>query len=1100
MKKLLTICCLLFSALSLYAATSLDIIKASGVKGGLVVCIGAGTPELVAGLCANDSYLVHCLDVDQKNVDAARKYIHGKGLYGKVSVDTFDGKHLPYADNLVNLLIVHSPLSNVHGPEIMRVLTPRGVAMIRKNSQHPTSNTQHPSKEDGKSETSALDVGRWLLDVQCEDKGDYLVFKKPVPPEIDDWTHYLHGADGNAVANDTVVGAPRSLQWVGDPRWARSHEELASMSACVSSKGRLFYIIDEATPDSLRYIPQWRLVARDAFNGTILWKSDVGTWIDHLRHFRAGPVHLPRRLVAVGDEVYVTLGLGEPVVALDAATGKTLRVYENTEFTDEIICHDGVLYLVVGTSEAKRYGDGLSMRNEPDPTDFRYIVAIDVKSGKQLWKHDSTDGEFILPLSLAARGNKVLFQNAGGVVCLDSKSGKQIWKTKRETPSKRMSWSGPTMVVHDEVVLLADRGLEDTQVPAAKEVEFAVSCFNVSGIPRKGALSFIVAYSLDDGKELWSAPCSEGYNVPVDVFIAQNLVWIGGGIGAGRDLKTGEIKRTITTDGDPVGMVHPRCYRNKATEKMILGGYSGIEIIDLEKGWTGNNSWVRGTCQYGIMPANGLLYAPPNACGCFNKVKLQGFLAVSPQRTGTDPKSIMEKGLIYDQISNLKSQISNASAWPMYRQNSERGGAVAAKLKDDLKIAWSSGLGGNLTQPVSVGDKVFVASVDTHTVYALDVNNGKELWSYTAGGRVDSAPTIYKGLLLFGSRDGWVYCLRASDGKLAWRFRAAPEERLINSFGQLESAWPVHGAVLVQNDIVYFAAGRNSYIDGGLRLYGLNPITGEKVMETQLSHIDAVTGKQTGKEGKKGYAKFDMEGTLNDVLSGDGKSLFLKHYEFESTGKSIRWTKPHLFTPTGFLGEEWFVRNYWIYGTGTGAGYGAWSKMTGGAKIPAGRIMCFDDKTVYVYGRSKIEAKWTGHRGDAYSLFAMSRDLADHKVKVAAKADDSQKIKNADIISRLWTQNISLTVRSMVLSGDKLILAGLPDVGIKPEELIFENQSEAEAAYKGEKGSFLWVVSTLDGSRKSEYKLVAPPVFDGMSAADDKLFISLKNGEVVCFN
>jgi hypothetical protein len=37
-------------------------------------------------------------------------------------------------------------------------------------------------------------------------------------------------------------------------------------------------------------------------------------------------------------------------------------------------------------------------------------------------------------------------------------------------------------------------------------------------------------------------------------------------------------------------------------------------------------------------------------------------------------------------------------------------------------------------------------------------------WEYVAGGRIDSPPTYHKGLLLFGSRDGWVHCVRASDG------------------------------------------------------------------------------------------------------------------------------------------------------------------------------------------------------------------------------------------------------------------------------------------------------------------------------------------------
>ena len=54
--------------------------------------------------------------------------------------------------------------------------------------------------------------------------------------------------------------------------------------------------------------------------------------------------------------------------------------------------------------------------------------------------------------------------------------------------------------------------------------------------------------------------------------------------------------------------------------------------------------------------------------------------------------------------------------------------------------------------------------------HALDATDGHSLWAFTAGGRVDSPPTMVRGLVLFGSADGWVYALREADGVLAWRF------------------------------------------------------------------------------------------------------------------------------------------------------------------------------------------------------------------------------------------------------------------------------------------------------------------------------------------
>ncbi|MGB2819406.1 MAG: hypothetical protein WBF17_00390, partial [Phycisphaerae bacterium] len=53
------------------------------------------------------------------------------------------------------------------------------------------------------------------------------------------------------------------------------------------------------------------------------------------------------------------------------------------------------------------------------------------------------------------------------------------------------------------------------------------------------------------------------------------------------------------------------------------------------------------------------------------------------------------------------------------------------------------------------------------------------------------------------------------------------------SFEQVESLWPVQGSVLVQGGLVYFAAGRSSFLDGGIVVYGLDARTG-KVLHWHL--------------------------------------------------------------------------------------------------------------------------------------------------------------------------------------------------------------------------------------------------------------------------
>ena len=109
--------------------------------------------------------------------------------------------------------------------------------------------------------------------------------------------------------------------------------------------------------------------------------------------------------------------------------------------------------------------------------------------------------------------------------------------------------------------------------------------------------------------------------------------------------------------------------------------------------------------------------------------------------------------------------------------------------------SWQVQVGGKLSAVTVAAGKCYVAAVDAHTVHALDAATGECVWTFTAGGRVDSPPTIDRGGVLFGSADGHVYCLRASDGQLAWRFQGAPVDRRTGDSGPTD---PPAGTVLLR--------------------------------------------------------------------------------------------------------------------------------------------------------------------------------------------------------------------------------------------------------------------------------------------------------------
>jgi outer membrane protein assembly factor BamB len=107
--------------------------------------------------------------------------------------------------------------------------------------------------------------------------------------------------------------------------------------------------------------------------------------------------------------------------------------------------------------------------------------------------------------------------------------------------------------------------------------------------------------------------------------------------------------------------------------------------------------------------------------------------------------------------------------------------------------------------PIAVGNAVYFGSSADDTVRCLDAETGREIWSFMTDGPVRLAPTWWAGKLYFGSDDGYVYCLRAADGQLLWKFHPAPPRQMILHNGRFISPHPCRTGVLVDEGTAYFA-------------------------------------------------------------------------------------------------------------------------------------------------------------------------------------------------------------------------------------------------------------------------------------------------------
>lgn len=893
----------------------------SGLQGGLVVHLGSGDGQLSQALKKSEAFQVQGLERDGAKVSAARQSVLKTDAYGEVSFQRFAGSELPYVDNLVNLIVVDD-LGDVTMDEVQRVLVPNGIVLVR-----------------------AAD-GSWEKTV------------KPRPDNIDEWSHYLHDPSGNSVADDDVVAPPRHLQWVGSPRWSRHHDRMASMSALVSTGGRIFYIMDEGSRVSIQLPPKWKLIARDAFNGTVLWKKDIVDWQSHLWPLKSGPTQLARRLVSSGDTVFATLGFNAPLAAIDAASGKTLRTYEGSDATEEIIHTNGKLFLVVrkGKAELADYAPlfGTVGDQARSRTDFffneepRVIMAFEADTGELLWSKLTR----VSPLTLAADAENVFFHDGEKVVGIDQQSGDVAWQSELVTRRQSFTFNfGPRLVVHKDVVLYS------------------------------GGDNRMKSLDAKSGKELWGAEFpNSGYQSPQDLMVVDGLVWLApltsgrdSGVYTGRDPRSGEVKKQFAPDVETYWF-HHRCYIAKGTKNFLMPSRTGIEFVDPDEEHWDINHWVRGGCLYGVMPCNGLTYAPPHDCACYPEAKLYGFNALAPLApTRPIPAEVPEEGRLFKGPaygSPLTAAAGEKSEdWPTYRHDKGRTGAASSKIETAIGEKWTTDIGGRLTSPVIASGHVYVARIDQHTLYALNEADGKEDWTFTAGARIDSPPTVHRGRVVFGAADGWVYCLQASDGQLVWSYRAAPLDRRTMAYEQLESLWPVHGSVLIREDKVYCVAGRSNFLDGGLRLLQLELETGEKLVENIMDE----TNPETGNNLQEKLQILQMPVGLPDILSSDGEHLYMKSQKFDFDGKRLeigpnsgdfvgqvqkqRGPGAHLFAPMGFLDDSWFHRSYWVMGQSFAGGHGGYYQA--GRFAPSGRLMVVGDGYVYGYGRKPQYLRWT---------------------------------------------------------------------------------------------------------------------------------------------
>jgi outer membrane protein assembly factor BamB len=768
------------------------------VSRGIVAVVGDSLADYSIEL-ARLSELVVYLQLDNDNdVFAARKAVDDAGFYGeRIYVEKGSSERIHLADNIADALVVVND-SEISENEALRILRPEGKAFL---------------------------AGQ--------------VMEKPFPNGIDDWSHPFHGPDNNTQSEDTVVKAPYLTQFFAEPYYAPVTQ------VTVASAGKVFKGFGNVAFHEREEPFLNQLVAFNGYNGTMLWKRDLtpGTMLHR------------NTMIATPDILY--WGDDKSCKMLSTKTGNLM---------DEIIPDidraggtfwkwmgmDGdVLYALIGDQEAKdpvmrwrrqQHGwpwTGISEGFNKDEHTWGFgqnLLAIDVKSKKIKWRYFEENPIDSRALTMK-NGRIYVFHFGQYLKCLNAKSGKTIWsKTLEDSPElfealgtylPRQSWetnwrTRNYMMASDDALYFAGPQMDK-----------------------------LLAVSTKDGSVLWQDP----YNNFQLVLRDDGLYGISGPWGNNVSKKfeplTGKVLAELPTG-------RRACTRpNGASDAIFFRASGGTIRFDVDSESPKWISPMRPSCHDGVTIANGLLYWWPFVCDC--QLSIYGFVSIGAAGDYEFGQSAENKDRLetFDYKKTQANLLETTADWTSFRKDIKSTSTSAANIAKKGSELWAfpsrdvwktaTDVLGHAryivpTAPVTC-DGITIYAGSDGIVRAIDVQTGNDLWTCYTGGSVRIAPTIWKDRVLVGSGDGWVYNIDIQTGEKVWRFRAAPLERKIPVYGSLQSTWPVASGVLVENDIVYLAAGIVNY--DGIHVYALDAKTGSLVWQNNNSgHLlpEAQTG------------------------------------------------------------------------------------------------------------------------------------------------------------------------------------------------------------------------------------------------------------------
>ncbi len=602
---------------------------------GLAIVLGAYEGAKFAEALARESQVdVLVLDGNFERVQSARKRLVANGVYGRaVSVRHVQSAGDIGLPNRTADFLLFDPSVSISGNETGAMFGETTIEEIFAKIQpdgRAVFSAELVSALAGPTKTTILDQYKQAVsDGELQELQSLgltqrvQMFVSPERSGAADWTHMYGTSDNTAYAGETLSGASSQddlvVVWAGRPGPRYQSDRGNRKPSPLSTNGRLYL-------QGLR-----RLIALDAFNGTILWSMELP---EVLRF------NVPRdcsNWCVDDDHIYIA-AKGRCLV-IDAATGaidSQFKVYDpnNKQLDMGFMAREGELLVSSGVADANAFTEFWGPENWYDSKDGEAAkkVCSDIlyaayhETGDMVWSYEEglvvnptitiADGRVCFMVSKseklkagdARRLDGEEFWNSMHMVALDAKTGEKLW----DVPAHPMEGKSAVYVASADGKLV---------LTTSKDGAFGV--YAMDAVTGKNLWRGKFDWEVDHhGKHLSRPAIVEGkiYLRPLTL-----------------DLNSGEV----LSQQFPLGH---QCGTYTASRDALFLRAGELAVWNRQTGESSRWDRARPDCWISTIPAQGMLLSPEGGGGCSCGGWIETSMGFAPRREQVAAPIVAQEG------------------------------------------------------------------------------------------------------------------------------------------------------------------------------------------------------------------------------------------------------------------------------------------------------------------------------------------------------------------------------------------------------------------------------------------------------------------------